>query len=318
MRNRNRSLMRLALVAAATASFVGCDSGGSGGHSVTDAPLIRLEILPGGDAALLAPIGDLQFTATGTYGDGSTADLTETVTWTCSNHAVGTVSNDGGTRGLATFRAAGSTEITATDPATGVSAAVSVSVTAAAVELDISPFDASILIGSTLQLTATATLDDENGTSADVTSIVTWTSSDETVATISAGGLVTAQELGWTTITAVHPISGVSATTSVFVTDVLGLSYVALSRGSVIGGGSVAITGTVVLTAIATHDAELTLWSTNEDVVTVPGSVVVPAGEDRASFAVTTMPVTQKTRVFVWASDGVAETRASLNVRKQR
>jgi hypothetical protein len=312
--------MRFALVAAAAASYAGCDSGGSGFNSTTQVTLTRIDVSPSAEAALVVPIGGLQFTATGTYSDGSAADLTEAVTWTCSDASVSVISNDGGTRGLATFSAPGSTEIAATHPASGVWGAVSVSVSsvAAVVALELSPLDASILVGSTLQLTATATLDDADGTTADLTPIVTWTSSDESVATISAGGLETGQALGTTIITAVDPISGASATTSVIVTDVLGLSYVSLSRGSVIGGGSVQVTGTAVLTALTDEAMELALWSTNEDVVTVPQSVVVPAGADRVSFAVLTMPVAQKTRVFVWASDAEVQKRASLNVRKRK
>jgi uncharacterized protein YjdB len=51
----------------------------------------------------------LQFTATGTYSDGSTADLTSQVTWTSSDTSVATISE----AGLATGIAAGTTEITA-------------------------------------------------------------------------------------------------------------------------------------------------------------------------------------------------------------
>jgi trimeric autotransporter adhesin len=230
MLSPNRSLMRLALVAIATASLAGCDSGGQGIDSITPA-----------------------------------------------------------------------------EPA-------EVSLT----RIDVSPLDASILVETTLQLTATATLDDVDETEIDVTNLVTWTSSDETVATISAGGVVTGLALGTTMITAVDPLSGLTGTTSVIVTDVLGLSYVVLSRGSVVGGGPVQVTGTAVLTAITDEDFELTLGSTNENVVTVPVSVVVPAGANRVSFEVGTVEVTQKTRVFVWAFDGDVEKRASLNVRKPK
>jgi hypothetical protein len=313
-------LLRLALVAIATASFAGCDSGGSGFDSITPAEpvevaLTRIDVSPGAEAAVVVPM-DVQFTAIGTYSDGSTADLTASVDWTSSDESVAAISNEGPTRGFASFGAAGLTEITATDPASGVSGAVGL--LAGAIALDITPLDASILIGSTLQMTATVTLGDVDETPFDVTSVATWTSSDETVATISAGGLVTAAALGTTMITAVDPLSGQTATTSVIVTDVLGLSYVSLSRGSIIGGGSVGITGTVVLTAITDEDFELTLWSTNDLVMTVPGSVVVPAGADRVSFDVGTVEVPQKTRVFVWASDGLVEKRASLNVRKPK
>jgi hypothetical protein len=51
-----------------------------------------------------------QFTATGTYSDGSTKDITSSVTWASSNTTVGTISSSG----LFTAKAQGTTDITAT------------------------------------------------------------------------------------------------------------------------------------------------------------------------------------------------------------
>jgi hypothetical protein len=56
-----------------------------------------------------------QFTATGTYSDNTTQDITNTVTWTESTSGgVATISNTSGTQGLATAVAPGSSTITAT------------------------------------------------------------------------------------------------------------------------------------------------------------------------------------------------------------
>jgi hypothetical protein len=321
MKTSNIPVVALGWVAAAAIASAGCSSSGSHGDPTPPAAaaLTQIEVSPGGGGGIAVQLGSVQFTAIGTFSDGSATDVTEAVSWTSSDASVAAISNGAGTRGLAMFAAAGLTEITASDPASGVSTTVNVeALPAPIVTLDLSPLDPSILIGTTLQLTATATLDDVDGTTADLTNVVTWTSSDETIATVSAGGLVTALALGTASITAVDPTSGATATTSVGVTDVLGLSYVVLSRGSVIGGGPVQITGTAVLTAVTDEAFALTLWSTDVAVVTVPEGAVVPAGADRVSFAVETLPVSQKTRAFVWASDGEIEKRASLNVRKQR
>ena len=51
-----------------------------------------------------------QFSATGTYGDGSTSDITSQVTWTSSDTTKATITSPGG---LATGVAAGNTKITA-------------------------------------------------------------------------------------------------------------------------------------------------------------------------------------------------------------
>ena len=66
---------------------------------------------------------------------------------------------------------------------------------------------------ATQQLTATLNMSDE--TTQDVTSTATWTSSDEAVATVSTGGLVTAVAEGSATITAAA--SGQSGTCAVTV-----------------------------------------------------------------------------------------------------
>lgn len=55
-----------------------------------------------------------QFTATGTYSDTSTADITADVTWTSGTPAVATISNGAGTEGEATPLTVGTTLITAT------------------------------------------------------------------------------------------------------------------------------------------------------------------------------------------------------------
>lgn len=64
----------------------------------------------------------------------------------------------------------------------------------------VTPETASIAVGSTQQFTATGTY--SGGSTADLTTQVTWTSSDTTVATINASGLATGVAVGEATITA--------------------------------------------------------------------------------------------------------------------
>ena len=59
----------------------------------------------------ISPSKTQQFTATGTYSDGSTKNITTTVTWASSNNAVATI---GTSTGLATGMTAGTSQITAT------------------------------------------------------------------------------------------------------------------------------------------------------------------------------------------------------------
>jgi len=68
-----------------------------------------------------------QFTATGTYFDGSTKDLTADVTWSTGSPGVASISNAGGSQGLASAGPAGtSTIITATLGGTTVSTTLTV------------------------------------------------------------------------------------------------------------------------------------------------------------------------------------------------
>ena len=68
---------------------------------------------------------------------------------------------------------------------------------------------------STQQLTAKLTLSD--GSESDVTSSATWKSSDDEVATVSSGGLVTAVAVGECTVTATA--QGKSGTSAITVTN---------------------------------------------------------------------------------------------------
>jgi hypothetical protein len=70
-----------------------------------------------------------QFTATGTYSDKTTADVTSMVTWTSGNRAVASITSSG----LATGVAAGRSSITAADVATKISGSADFSVAATAV-----------------------------------------------------------------------------------------------------------------------------------------------------------------------------------------
>src|SRR5207249_12326751 len=73
--------------------------------TVTAAILSTITVTP--TAPSVANGTTRQFTATGTYSDFTTQDLTTQVTWSSSSPAVATISNAGGTQGLATSVAAG-------------------------------------------------------------------------------------------------------------------------------------------------------------------------------------------------------------------
>src|SRR6202035_1673658 len=73
---------------------------GSTTLTVTTAALVSIAVTPGNPS--IASGANQQFTATGTYTDGSMQNITGTVTWTSNTSAVATISNAAGTNGLAT------------------------------------------------------------------------------------------------------------------------------------------------------------------------------------------------------------------------
>jgi uncharacterized protein YjdB len=136
-----------------------------------------------------------QMTATGTYNDGSTKNITGAVTWSSDDTTVATVSDGGSVSGISP----GKVSVTATSGTISGSTSVTVMV-ANLRSIAISPTSASIGSDQTEQFTAIGTLDD--GTTVDITDAVTWKSSKTSVATIDSGGLATARGAGTTNITA--------------------------------------------------------------------------------------------------------------------
>jgi type IV pilus assembly protein PilY1 len=156
-----------------------------------------------------------QYTATGTYSDGSTLNLTAEVTWTSTTTSVATIASGG----LASAVAAGSTTIGATlDSVSGSTTltVVPVPVQPPVTDLEsitVSPPSPTIYVGQTQQYTATAHYND--GSSWNVTTQVTWSSSNTAVGTIAAGGLATGSMAGATTITAT--LGGISGSATLTV-----------------------------------------------------------------------------------------------------
>ncbi len=256
--------------------------------TVTPAELVTLVLTP--PAPTIAKGETQAFTATGTYTDGTTPDLTGTAAWTSSDPTIASIPASGG---LATGLLPGQVTITAT--VGSVSATATLSVTPPeVVSLAIAPANPSRAAGETVQLQATGTLTD--GTTQDVTAAVTWSSDTPAVATISAGGLATALSVGTATLTATHP-DGFTASTVLTVALVPPtLTGFSPSAGPV--GTTVTLTGTNLgsTTAITFNGvpAAFVVVSLLQLTATVPagattGSIVVttPSGS-----AISAMPFT--------------------------
>jgi uncharacterized protein YjdB len=221
-----------------------------------------------------------QFTATGTYSSGKTADLTASVTWTSGNTGVVSINN----AGLATGLAAGTSTISAT--LGSVSGSTVLTVTAATLQsISVTPANASIATGLTQQYTATGTYN--NGVTQNITGSVTWTSSNPGAATIAAGGLASAVAAGTTTITAT--LGSVAGATTLTVTAPALQSIAVTPVDAFVAAG-----GTEQYTATGTYSNGSTqnitgsvMWTSSN-----PGAATIAAGGLASAVAAGTTTIT--------------------------
>ncbi len=135
---------------------------------------------------------------TATPEDGSGTPLTgRTVTWASNNVAIAMVNGSG----LVTPMTPGAAMITATSEAASGTAAVTVA-TVPVASVTVTPASASVLVGATVQLSAT-TKDSAGNVLTGRT--ITWASSNTAAATVSAAGLVSGGAAGSATLTATWP-----------------------------------------------------------------------------------------------------------------
>jgi hypothetical protein len=239
--------------------------------TVTDATLVSIEVTPAAPSITLG--STQQFTATGSYSDGSTQDLTTQVTWASSDSAVATVSNAAGSNGLGTSAGVGSTTVSATSDA--VTGSTTLTVTAATLDsIEVTPAAPSVSNGATQQFTATGHYSD--GSTQDLTAEVTWASSDNAVATVSnaagSNGLATGVGFGTATISATDGVVSGSATLSVTGVSASVNQQVAALLVAVTGvgpGNSLATTVTAVQNFLAVPDIASACSALGDFIVTV-------------------------------------------------
>ncbi len=143
------------------------------------------------------------FTATGTFTDSTTQDLTSLVTWNSSVTRVATISNTSGSKGLATSLAEGTTTITASFSGITSNNATLTITPVELVSITVIPASASVPIGTAFApFRATGAFTD--GSLKDLTTSVIWVSSNIFVASISNTpgfqGQATPVNVGTTTI----------------------------------------------------------------------------------------------------------------------
>lgn len=168
---------------------------------ISSAKIQAIDVIPG--AAVLAPSTTRRFVAMARLTTGEQKDLTNQVVWSSSNEAVVSVGRTGAEGGLVTAVADGDATITATESTEVIRGQSLVFVRGSASTVRaivVSPNPAEIPLGGATSFTATGLFGD--GTSRDLTSAASWSSSNSAVATVDATGKASGVALGGVTISA--------------------------------------------------------------------------------------------------------------------
>ena len=183
--------------------------------TVIQAVLTKITVTPNPLAVVLKLKAPL--TATGSYQNAADQDITSQVAWTVTDGTIASVSNAAGTAGQVTGNAIGTTTVTATLNSISGQATVNVS-NPTLTSITVAPATASVSAGTKQPFTATGNYD--NNTTFDLTTQVTWTSSNISVAQESnaagSNGIATTFVAGTATITAT--LNGISGTAALTVT----------------------------------------------------------------------------------------------------
>jgi len=246
--------------------MAGCGGGGGSGSSAT---LTGIQVK---SATSALPVGvQMSFSATGTYSNNTTADLTGLVTWSSSDTGRASINSAGTATGIAP----GTTTIKATY--IGISATSPLTVDTSTVQnIAVSPANTEISVGQKTPFTAIGTF--SNSHTYDLTKQVVWSSSDTAKATIDSIGTaagVAPTSLPHVTITAAS--GGVSGT-AILRVDTATLTGIVVSPVN----PTIAVNGTQPFTAMGTFSdgeqyplTDQVDWSSSDTtkatIITIPG-----------------------------------------------
>jgi len=146
--------------------------------------LSSLAIGPQSATITASPVQTLQMSATGTYSDGSTKDLTGKVLWNSATPGCATISSSGLVTPVSSVAGICTTQISASF---GTASPATTTITVAQgvpSKIQLNASTTTPAANSTVTFTALATF---NGVQQDITTSVTWTNSDTTDLTLTNG-----------------------------------------------------------------------------------------------------------------------------------
>jgi hypothetical protein len=161
--------------------------------AVAPAALVSIVVTP--QTPSLSPNHSVQLTATGTFTDGTTQNLSGAVTWSSTAASILTIS----ATGLVTANSPGAATVSASEGSITGSDALAVALPAL-VSIAVTPQAPSLTPNHSVQLIATGTFAD--GTTQNLSGVVTWSSTPTSILSVSATGLATANSAGAATVTA--------------------------------------------------------------------------------------------------------------------
>lgn len=219
-----------------------------------------------------------RISATGTFSNGSTRDITGAVTWTPIDASLATVTLAGGS--LAWLNPLAVTSKTTIKATYGTLPPVTATLAVTAPQLlsiALSTTSLELTAGTSSPLSVIATYSD--GTTQDVTHLSVWTSDDTTKATVAAGGLGTERVTG---VAAGLPLPKISATyggKTVPTTATVTVRSRTLQTLTISGVSTVSVGTTTPYTATATYSdgtvvdvtsEAATVWSVDSANIAIP------------------------------------------------
>lgn len=242
-------------VAAPGTSTIGATYGGvTGSTNLTSSAVASIAVTP---SAPSIPKGTTQqFIASATLVDSTVQSLTTWASWNSSNTGIATIGNSSGLYGLASGISVGTSNIIASFSSITSNSALLTVTPAVVVSIAVTPANQSIALGKAQQFTATGTFSDQ--TVQDITSLVTWSSSNASVGTVSnasgTNGLFTSLSQGTTGITA--KLSGVTSNSATIQVTPAVLVSIAVTptSASIIAGSTQQFTATGTYSDGSTKD----------------------------------------------------------------
>ena len=163
--------------------------------TLTIAPPVLVSIAVSPQNASLTPNHSVQLRAAGTFGDGTTQDVSSVVHWSSAPAGVVTIS----ATGLSTANAPGAATVTASEGSINGSDTLTVALPSL-LSIAVMPQNPSLALNHSVQLTATGTFSD--GATQDLSSLVTWSSTPPGIVSTSNTGVATGRSPGGAIVTA--------------------------------------------------------------------------------------------------------------------